>query len=289
MINQTEVDRPKRMTIRKSYVDVGDGQIHYHYIGSFNAQPPLVFLHMTSDSAHAYDLLMEQLDGKYPCIALDTPNYGESFRTAKHPSMQYISEVFLEALTNLGVETFHLFGHHTGASTAAEMAIQAPDRALSYISNGATFATPEEMKHYKTKLSVPNPISIKGTQLMVAWSRIKDNFPDSHHVQSAPNQAEVMHREVVDMLRAGPSWNWGYDAVFTYDLVAAMEKVKCPVYFVCGDEDPSFPLHQRATAAYPHHPSHVCPHAGAHYNETHADELAPYLVNFVEEINSRAN
>lgn len=272
------------MPITKAYVDVKDGQVHYRKAGTFD-RSPIVFLHMTAASSEAYDGIMQELDGKYPTIALDTPNYGESFRTTKTPTIEYIAEVTLEALSNLGLDKFHAFGHHTGASTAAEMAIQAPDRVLSWIPNGATYATTEELKHYKSKLSVPNPVSIKGTQIMWAWSRIKDNFPDVQHFISTPNQAEIMHRETMDMLRAGPNWNWAYDAVFTYDLIEAMKKVKCPVFFVSGADDVSYLLQKRAEDAYPQYPRHICPNAGVHYNETHPHELAPHLLKWVESVN----
>lgn len=42
--------------------------------------------------------------------------------------MQYMAAVNLGALTNLGVDKFPVFSHHTCVFTAAEMAIQAPDR-----------------------------------------------------------------------------------------------------------------------------------------------------------------
>ncbi|KAJ9625970.1 hypothetical protein H2204_010269 [Knufia peltigerae] len=270
------------MPIRKAYVDVTGGQLHYHYIGNIHGQhPPLVFTHMTADSAHSFDLLMEELDGKWPCIAFDTPNYGESFKTTREPSIMYISEVLLEALSAINVGKFHIFGHHTGVSTAAEMCIQAPTRTVSYIPNGPNFCSMDDTQRIREKLSKPNPISTKGTQLMWAWSRIKDNYPDSMHDTPAPNAAEVMHRSCVDMLRAGPNWNWGYEAIFTYNTVEAISKVKCPIFFVCGDRDPAYRLHERAVAAYPQHASHVCPGAGTYYNETHPDELAPVLLKWV--------
>jgi hypothetical protein len=104
-------------------------------------------------------------------------NYGDSFRTTREPSIRYIAEVMLEAMTELGIEQFHTFGHHTGVSIQTEMAVCAPKRVLSLIMNGPTFALPEERDYNMKTLAMPNPISVKGTQFMWAWSRTKDNYP----------------------------------------------------------------------------------------------------------------
>ena len=54
--------------------------------------------------------------GKVPLFALDTVNYGESYRTDAEPTMAFIADVLLEALSRLKVERFHAFGHHTGVN-----------------------------------------------------------------------------------------------------------------------------------------------------------------------------
>src|SRR3712207_6150397 len=86
------------MAIKKAYVDVPDGQLHYRY-SEAGSGPTLVFLHMTAASSAAYEPLMRELDGVVPTIAFDTMNYGESYRTTRKPEISYIAETFLTALT----------------------------------------------------------------------------------------------------------------------------------------------------------------------------------------------
>jgi len=211
-------------------------------------------------------------------------NYGESYRTAREPSVAYIADIMLEALDNLGIGQFHTFGHHTGVSIQAEMAAKAPARVLSAIMNGPTFARPAEMASFKDRLAVPNPVSIKGTQFITAWSRIKDHMGRATYFGDTPHAAAIMHRDTTDMLRAGEDWHWGYRAVFTHDLIATLERVRCPMFFVCGRDDIAFPYHERAVAAYPGAARHVHDQGGVYYAESHAEDLAPRIEAFIRSL-----
>lgn len=274
------------MAIRKSYVDVADGQLHYRYTEG-GAGPTLALFHMTAASSAAYEPLMHELDGQVPMIAFDTMNYGESYRTVRPPEISYIAETFLEGLSNLGVEQFHTFGHHTGVHIQTEMAIQAPERVASTVINGPAWATPEENQAIAAQLAQPNLISIKGTQLMWAWSRIKDNMMVRHLGEDHDRIAGVMHRDVVDMLRAGENWHWAYQAVFSYDLPSAMKNIDCPMFFVSGCRDLSHPRHLEASSHFPDARTHELADGGTYYMETHAEELAPHVADFITDVNAR--
>jgi pimeloyl-ACP methyl ester carboxylesterase len=269
----------EEVMIRKAYVDTAEGQIHYRYTDGGDG-PPLVFFHMTASSSAAYVNLMEAMDGSIPMIAFDTPNYGESYRTSCEPSIAYIASVLLEALTNIGVERFHSFGHHTGVSIQCEMAIAAPHRVLSTVINGPNYATMDQNAYLIEKLAHPNPVSIRGTQFIWAWSRIKDNYPVSLW-NDTEVQAEIMNRDTIDMLRADINWDWGYRAVFRHDLRFAMAKVQCPKFFVCGAEDLAIDFHRQACADYVDTPNYAAPQGGLYYIESHAADLAPHLQNFI--------
>lgn len=272
--------------IEKGYVRTADGQIHYRRCEGGTGLP-LAFFHMTASSSEAFERLMRQMEGKRPLIAFDSVNYGESYRTERDPSIPYMAEVMLEALANLGIERFHTFGHHTGASIQCEMAVQSPQRVLSTIMNGPTYAPLADMSALGEKLAVPNPPHVKGTQLLWAWSRIKDHMPLNPFVEPPPHAAEILHRDTVDMLRAGKNWHWGYRAVFKYDLVDTLSRMRCPMFFVCGRHDISHPLHELAAAAYPDAPAFVHPEGGVYYEESHPEDLAPRIEEFLKGIETR--
>lgn len=270
--------------IKKAYVDTVDGQIHYSYTTGGQGAP-LVLFHMTAASCNAMRGLMEAMEGNFPMIAFDTVNYGESYRTNQAPSIPYAAAVKLEALTNLGIEKFHTFGHHTGASIQVEMAVQAPGRVLSTVLNGPNYLTDEERAMARAHITWTNKNTIKGTQLIAAWSRIKDNMALPFFGE-VPHAIEVMHRDTVDMLRAGENWDWGYHAVQTHDLRAAMQQLTCPMFMVSGERDVGHPFHELAMKDFPQAREHVCPDGGVYYAETHAEELAPHIVKFINELNA---
>jgi len=270
--------------IRKAYVDIADGQVHYRYSKS-GVGPPLVFFHMTASSSESYAPLLHLLEGKMPLIAFDTPNYGESFRTTKTPTVEYIAACMLEALSNLGKERFHTFGHHTGVSIQSEMAVQAPDRVLSTIMNGPTFSAPAEMENFREMLAWDNPPDTKGTHVMRAWARIRNNMNLSYFT-TPPHAAEIMTRDFVDMMRAGEKWCWGYRAVFTHDLIDRMHRQTAPMMFICGGQDVSYPLHLRAREAFPDTPWFEHPDGGVYYVETNPEDFVGPITNFIRAQNA---
>ena len=266
--------------IRKAYVDVADGQMHYRYSAE-GSGPPLVFFHMTAASSAAYVPLMEKLEGHMPLFAFDSMNYGESYRTTHEPTIGYMAAVMLEALRNLGVERFHTFGHHTGASIQSEMAVQAPGRVLSTILSGPTYARPDEMTMFTETLAWPNPRNVKGTHLTAAWARIRGNMNMLNYFEWPPHAAEIMDRDVIDMLRAGDDWCWAYRAVYSHDLIDRMSRQSAPMMFICGKQDPAFPLHARAVADFPDAPVHENDVGGVYYTETHPEDCVEPILRFL--------
>jgi pimeloyl-ACP methyl ester carboxylesterase len=269
--------------IKKDYVDTRDGQMHFRQcLGGSGA--PIVMFHMTAASSLAFEPLMARLEGRFPLLAFDTMNYGESFRTPKPPVMPYVADIMLEALTNIGIDKFHMLGHHTGASIAAEMAAIAPERALSAVLNGPMYMSTEELAFFLKNFAVPNPITVKGTQLIWAWSRIKDNYGAAFSFD-APNAAAILNRETVDMLRSGDNWHWGYQAVFTHDIGAAMRQMKCPIYLLIGRLDDAFPWHERAVKDFPQALTSVHDTGGVYYFESHPADAASRIASFIEGLN----
>ena len=62
------------MTIKKAYVDIADGQIHYYEGGS--GDTPIVFLHQNVSGGTMFLNTMEKLIDKHRCIAFDLPGFG---------------------------------------------------------------------------------------------------------------------------------------------------------------------------------------------------------------------
>ena len=61
--------------IRKGYVNVSHGQMHYRTAGS---GPPVILVHGSPSSSRTYIDLMGRLSDQFTVIALDTAGYGNS-------------------------------------------------------------------------------------------------------------------------------------------------------------------------------------------------------------------
>jgi len=271
--------------VKKAYVDTKGGQIHYRYC-SGGSGIPLVMFHMNAASSAAFEPLMKELDGKFPLFALDTVNYGESYRTDAEPSIGLIADVLLEALSALKIERFHTYGHHTGVNIAVDMALKAPNRVATVIAHGPNYITMEENAYCMRTMAIPNPIHVKGTQFIWAWSRVKDNMGEAIW-RETPHAAEILNRDTIDMLRAGENWNWAYRAVFSHDLIAAMKQVKCPMFLICGAQEPtgaSLKHHKQALKDLPDARGFVLEAGGVYAPESHPADLAPEVLKFIRQV-----
>ena len=265
--------------IKKGYVDTSDGQVHYRALnGGFG--PPIVLFHMTASTSESYESLMLALGEQAPTIAIDTPGYGESFKPTKEPSIEYVSDIVIEALDAMGVDRFHVFGHHTGASIALELACAHPERTISATLNGiCSLGQPEEGEAVRAAQCYPNPPAPLGESMLNGWARVTKGL----EVPGLSLPDELLHRELVAYLKAGEDWSWAYRAVFCYDAEAKLNAVTRPIWFVAAEHDGIMPFHIREVERHPEYPSYIPKGYGVFYSELAPDDLAPKLLDFVRE------
>ena len=129
---------PHRTTpVRRGFIDVVGGQIHYRYAGSSKA-PPLVLIHASPGSSKSLEPLIHAFAPRRWVIAPDTMGNGDSAADEMpvQPEISYFAGRALEALQCLGIEKFDLYGTHTGGSIAAEIAIQVPGQVRHLVIDG---------------------------------------------------------------------------------------------------------------------------------------------------------
>src|SRR5262245_17016129 len=136
----------------RGYVQTRWGQLHYSEQGS--GDRTIVLLHETPLSHGAFERLAPALAGTFRTIAFDTPGYGESDPPPGITTIEEYSKTFAEALDALGLDTVVLFGVHTGASYAVELAATYPERVEALIVSGVPFYE-EEVRLAKRVPVVP--------------------------------------------------------------------------------------------------------------------------------------
>ena len=109
--------------MRRGYVDTPEGQLHYLAEGKGE---PLVLLHQGPRSSRMYVNLIPLLSKDYSVIAIDMIWYGGSdLLPPEGADVTYVSQNVVHVFDAFGLERTHLFGLHTGAAMAAEVAARA--------------------------------------------------------------------------------------------------------------------------------------------------------------------
>jgi pimeloyl-ACP methyl ester carboxylesterase len=227
--------------IRKGYVDIADGQIHFRMRRGEGA--PIVCFHQTASSSQMYEAFMRAYPGGNPIFALDTPGFGGSYDPEGQPSMAQYADRLAEAMEELRLEGAHLFGHHTGASVAVEIAVRYPRLRRSLAMIGPVTITREEAAFFKTLYPKDFHIKADGSHVSKMWEYVAE-------IGGAFN-LDVHHREFVDTARA---WNGHlkvYSVIWDQDFTGLYRQVGCPMLIMCSKGDVLWPMFERATQLRP--------------------------------------
>ena len=129
---------------------------------------PIVFFHQTPSSSLMYEPIMYELRGMN-MFAIDTPGFGQSFDPEHYPSISEYCAWLTEVMNDIGLKEYHLFGHHTGASMALQIAYDQPERTKSLTMVGAFLATNEEKQEMKKNISSDWSPKDDGSHLQQVW------------------------------------------------------------------------------------------------------------------------
>jgi pimeloyl-ACP methyl ester carboxylesterase len=214
--------------IRCGYVDTRDGQLHYREIAG--TAPAIVFLHQTASSSSSFQRVMQRLRLPNRLIALDTPGFGSSFAPRGWPSMAEYARWTVEALDALRVRRFHVFGQHTGANLAGELAVRHPARVCSVMMLGPVPMAAPERREFREMLG-KQPISprVDGQHMLENWGYAAQYNPGC--------DPEILHDETVNMLRAWRGRPQAYRAVSFNDSLAVLRRVRAPVLLMTSPGD----------------------------------------------------
>jgi pimeloyl-ACP methyl ester carboxylesterase len=194
------------MTIRRGFVETGFGQIHYLTDG---VGEPLVLLHQSPQSSDMFRPIIPLLAGERRVFALDTLGYGDSDPPSTRATIPLYADAVAEAIATLGLAPVPVFGYHTGASIAVDLAARYPASVQALILGGIPYFDEAERAQRLAALregrySAP-PIAEDGSHLQALFSLSYRREGDA---------AEAT-RWVVERLRLGERATAGFEAAFT--------------------------------------------------------------------------
>ena len=284
------------MPIRRAYLDLPHGQLHYRSLDGpaptdaptdIDATP-LVLLHRTARSSLMYGPLMHALAGDRPLFAFDTPGFGQSDppppaplrgavpEISTPPPITWYADALLDATQRLGLNRFHLLGHHTGSIIATQIALADPDRVASLTLSGPPFLDAPTRAYWRSRIEPPLVLRPDGAHLLKTWDYV--------HAFDPHASLDIIEQETLDTLRAD-RWQETLNAVFDYDLPAQLPRVRVPLLLICGRGDELYPYFAPACAARPD-ARHVHLDAGIYALEQHPALFPSHLRTFFSTVDA---
>ncbi|MGW5158191.1 alpha/beta fold hydrolase [Nonomuraea wenchangensis] len=230
----------------RDYVQVSSGLVHVRRYGERSSERrPVLLLHANPGSGSGLEPLATALGETRPAIVWDTPGHGRSAPLPEAAVMDaptlagaYVP-LLVELLDALGVETCDVYGTHTGAAMAVELAVAAPDRVGALVLDGVPLFDdqPELVASVMTNYFVDLTPDTHGSHLRRAWGASADMalwWPWFNHTPDGVRDVdayrpEFLHRVVLDMLRSAPHYHRYYRAAWQWPCTERLPLVKRPV------------------------------------------------------------
>lgn len=236
------------LTIDRAFTRIEEGQIHYRKAGTgAGGKPPVWMMHPSPTSSLSLMGLMQAIGDGVAMIAPDTPGNGDSapLKLAS-PQIADYAEAHIRAIRSLGLEKVDLYGSHTGAHIAIEIAIQAPTLVRRVVLDGiATFDAEEAAEMISTYAPHITPDRF-GLQFPWAWHFVRDQAwfwpwfkqnPENNR-GLAPPAPHALHAAVVEVLKSIETYHLAYRAAFAHNPKPRLPLVAHETLVVGDEADP---------------------------------------------------
>jgi pimeloyl-ACP methyl ester carboxylesterase len=234
--------------IRRAFADTSIGQMHYRRAGD---GPILLLLHASPGSSKQLEPLIQRLATSCTVIAPDTPGNGDSpALPLEAPDIADYTALILELMDALEIKQASVYGSHTGACLASELALLAPDRIERVIQDGAVIFNPEERRELIKRYAHPFEPDLNGTHLIRAFMFCRDQFlffpwyaTDKQHLRDTglPEDPQPLHEWVLEVLKGATTYHLAYRAAFAYPTEERLPLVQQPVLCIASANDPLEP------------------------------------------------
>ncbi|MER5789728.1 alpha/beta hydrolase [Streptomyces sp. NPDC001980] len=217
----------REKTVHKGYVPSRFGQLHYAECG---AGEPVLMLHQTPRSWTEYLDVLPLVGAGHRAIAMDTLGFGASAKPEGPHSIERFADAAEELADALGLDRFHLVGHHTGGVIAVELAARLRDRVASLLLSATPFIDDEKRRTAAERKPVdlvdPRP---DGSHLLDLWNRRRGFYE--------VGQEAALTRFMVDALTVLDRVEDGHVAVRGYGMDRRLPLVTARTLAVCAPGD----------------------------------------------------
>lgn len=238
---------------RRGFVEVHGRRLHYVRHGS---GPALVLLHASPCSSRVMAPLQKLWGNDFTTFAFDLPGFGLSDPPeGDEVTIADLARLIGAAIDALGIRRPALYGRHTGASVALELACGRPGEVALLLTDGLPiFAKPYDDARLAEYLPPITP-SWDGGHLVWTFYRYReqhifwpwDRPMASNRADADLPDAEFLHRGTIELLESAPEYARIYRSAFIYDSLAGLARLRCPAIFGNRPGDSQF----RTLSSYP--------------------------------------
>lgn len=236
--------------IRRGFVEIAEGQVHYREAGwQHTGNPPLVMIHASPASALMLEPLLRLLGRSRHVIAPDTLGNGDSAAPVNDQvDLAYFAGAHMRALDALGVVSCDLYGTHTGANIAIEIAIARPAQVGAMILDGVSLYGDDEQADLLANYVPQVGIDAQGSQFNRLWHFVRDAYlfwpwykrDAAHRRKGGLPDAQALHDKTVEVLKGARTFHLAYRAALGYRKQERLPLVRVPTLIACARGDMLF-------------------------------------------------
>ncbi len=236
--------RPAASGIWFDYADIADGRVHLRRAGAADKHPILLFQSAPGSSAPLSGLI-EALAPNHHVIAPDYLGNGDSAKPQRKVDIALLARDALQLADRLSLKTFDLWGTHTGALIALEVALMAPERVGRAVLEAPPLLAADFSADILANYLPPLIPDKWGLHVQQAWNMRRDMFlfwpwyrqqRDAVRPLGLPDDA-TLHDWTVGLLKSGRTYDLSYRAAFEYPTAQRLPHLTRPALICAGPAD----------------------------------------------------
>jgi pimeloyl-ACP methyl ester carboxylesterase len=225
------------------YIDTACGRVHLRRSGSSGR--PVLVLPTGGGSSAQFAPVLAGLGQTRTAVAMDYFGNGLSDTLDRVPDIATLAHEAFGVADALGWDDFDVWGSHTGANTALEMAITQPERIGKGVFEAPVMVTEEFRDDLLANYFPGFEPDRFGLHLQHVWNWRRDMFfywpwyrveHESARNIGIPTAADLQ-LYAVGILESGTSYDLAYRAGFGYDTGARLPHLRRPAILTAGPHD----------------------------------------------------
>jgi pimeloyl-ACP methyl ester carboxylesterase len=229
--------------IWNDYVELSAGRLHVRRAGT-RGRPMLLFP-SGGGSAETFAPVIQRLARTHRIVAVDYFGNGESDKPERNVDIETLAEDARELADKLGFDSIDLWGSHTGALIAMELAVRHPVRIGRAVLEGPVFISSAFQADLLEKYFPRMTPDQWGLHLQLFWNWRRDLFmywPWYRVDYAAARRLGIpepsdMHRFVMGLLQSGSHYDRAYRSAYIYRTSERIGRLQCPTLICAGPND----------------------------------------------------